>query len=124
MSLLVTKSDRAASQLRDALRIDSWKKYKSDHKEKIDSMNKKASAEALYQEFDVEWKAEVIHQMELDELTKFIVEELGYSLQELNQNRSQYYEGRKAFLNGNGNAIAIASPYPAPVVETEEIPYY
>ena len=124
MSLLVTKSDRAASQLRDALRIDAWKKYKSDHKDEIDSNDKKGSAEALYQKFEVEWKAETIHKMEFDELKKFILEELGYSLEELNQNRSKYYEGRKQFTGGNTNAIAIASSVNAPVSEVEEVPYY
>ena len=129
MSLLVSKSDRAASQLRDALRITSWNKFKSDKKDIVGKGKEYESNFELYELFESEWNNEVIHQMELPELTKFIEEELEYTLVDLNKIRSDYYESRKQFRSGNsGNstAIAIANSSvvaPSSVVDTEVIPY-
>jgi hypothetical protein len=127
MIAIPTKSGRAASQLRDALRILSWNNYKSEQKELVGKGKEFPSNFELYQAFDDEWKTHTVHQMELEELTKMIEEELGYSQVELNKIRSEYYEGRKQFRTGNSTAIAIANSSvvaPSSVVETEEHPYY
>ena len=129
MIAIPSKSGRAASQLRDALRILSWTNYKSDQKEFVGKGKEFPSNFELYQAFDDEWKTHTVHEMELAELSKFIFEELEYTLEELNKIRSEYYEGRKQYRgnnSGNSTAIAIAnsSVTPTQVVETEEHPYY
>ena len=129
MIAIPSKSGRAASQLRDALRILSWTNYKSDQKEFVGKGKEYPTNFELYQTFDAEWEKHTVHEMELAELSKFIQEELEYTLEELNKIRSEYYEGRKQFRgnnSGNSTAIAIAnsSVTPSQVVETEEHPYY
>ena len=127
MIAIPSKSGRAASQLRDALRILSWANNKSEQKEFVGKGKEYPSNFELYQTFDDEWQKHTVHQMELPELTKFIFEELEYTLEELNKIRSEYYEGRKQFRTGNSTAIAIANSSivaPSSVVETEEHPYY
>ena len=130
MIAIPSKSGRAASQLRDALRILSWTNYKSDQKEFVGKGKEYPTNFELYQVFDDEWKTHTVHQMELAELTKFIQEELEYTLEEFNEIRSEYYEVRKQFSgnnSGNSTAIAIANSsviHPSQVVETEEKPYY
>ena len=129
MIAIPSKSGRAASQLRDALRILSWTAYKSENKELVGKGKEYPTNFELYQAFDAEWEKHTVHEMELEELTKFIFEELEYTLEELNKIRSEYYEGRKQFRgnnSGNSTAIAIAnsSVTPSQVVETEEHPYY
>jgi hypothetical protein len=130
MIAIPSKSGRAASQLRDALRILSWTNYKSDQKEFVGKGKEYPTNFELYQTFDAEWEKHTVHEMELAELSKFIQEELEYTLPELNIIRSEYYEGRKQFRGnnlGNSTAIAIANSSvvpPSQVVETEEHPYY
>ena len=129
MIAIPSKSGRAASQLRDALRILCWTAYKSENKELVGKGKEYPTNFELYQTFDAEWEKHTVHQMELEELTKFIFEELEYTLEELNKIRSEYYEGRKQFRgnnSGNSTAIAIANSSvvpPSQVVETEVIPY-
>ena len=129
MIAIPSKSGRAASQLRDALRILSWTAYKSENKELVGKGKEYPTNFELYQAFDAEWEKHTVHEMELEELTKFIFEELEYTLEELNKIRSEYYEGRKQFRgnnSGNSTAIAIANSSvvpPSQVVETEVIPY-
>jgi hypothetical protein len=121
MIAIPTKSGRAASQLRDALRILCWTAYKSEKKELVGKGKEYPTNFELYQAFGDEWMTHTVHEMELPELKKLIEEELEYTLEELNKIRSEYYEGRKQFRTGNASAIAIAN---STVVETEEIPYY
>ena len=129
MIAIPTKSGRAASQLRDALRILCWINYKSEKKEFVGKGKEFPSNFELYQAFDDEWKTHTVHKMELAELSKFIQEELEYTLEELNKIRSEYYEGRKQFRgnnSGNSTAIAIANSSvvaPNSIVDTEVIPY-
>ena len=126
MIAIPSKSGRAASQLRDALRILCWTNYKSDQKEFVGKDKEYPTNFELYQVFDEEWKTHTVHEMELEELKKFISEELEYTTEELNKIRSEYYEGRKQFRTGNFTAIAIANSSvvaPSSVVDTEVIPY-
>ena len=121
MIVIPSKSGRAASQLRDALRILCWTAYKSEKKELVGKGKEFESNFELYQAFGDEWITHTVHEMELPELKKLIEEELEYTLEELNKIRSEYYEGRKQFRTGNSTAIAIAN---SSVVATEESPYY
>jgi hypothetical protein len=127
MIAIPSKSGRAASQLRDALRILSWTNYKSEQKEFVGKDKEYPSNFELYQTFDDEWQKHTVHQMELEELSKFIQEELEYTLKELNEIRSEYYEGRKQFRKG-GSAIATASAivntHAVEVVEYDDQPAY
>ena len=127
MIAIPSKSGRAASQLRDALRILCWTAYKSENKELVGKGKEYPTNFELYQTFDAEWEKHTVHEMELEELTKFIQEELEYTLPELNIIRSEYYEGRKQYRTGNSTAIAIANSSivaPSSIVDTEEHPYY
>ena len=96
-----SKSDKQASQLRDALRILAWQTYKSENK---------VSGLEGYEAFSAEWTAHEIQKLDLKGLQKFI-RELGYTDTEMLQVRAEYYRKRE---QTNDNASLDV---------TEQIPY-
>jgi hypothetical protein len=110
MALLIpTRDDRAASQVRDAIRIIAWQQFKIDNKGK-----ELEEGQTLYRLFDVEWQAEKCQKMTYTELVKF-AKDLGYTLDQLSKIRSVYYENRdhnKANWETNNRASAIPEVMP------------
>lgn len=90
-----TKSERAASQLRDALRVLMWIKFRQDNKAVIQP-GKEGGFEA-YAAFETEWKKHPCQGMDQVQLEDFIQNTLGYTLPEINKIRSEYYEAKKGF---------------------------
>ncbi|MEB3190428.1 MAG: hypothetical protein VKL42_08815 [Snowella sp.] len=112
-----TKSQRAASQLRDGLRILKWIKFRQDNKANIPAG--KEGGFAAYAAFEAEWKNHPCHGMDLEALKGYITETLGYPLTELNEIRSKYYESKKGYsvkaaitpTENNGEDFGDEIPY-------------
>ncbi|MCT7971162.1 hypothetical protein NG797_03715 [Laspinema sp. D5] len=85
MIVIPSKSDTLRSTLVDSTRIMAWTLYKSQ--------NKLTGSDAFegYKTFEEQWKEHEIHSMDLKKVQKYI-KDLGYTEQELLQQRSQYYE--------------------------------
>ncbi|MEB3191171.1 MAG: hypothetical protein VKL42_12590 [Snowella sp.] len=109
-----TKSQRAASQLGDGLRILKWLKFRQDNKALIPAG--KEGGFAAYQAFEAEWKKEPVLQMDLDGV-KAELDKLGYTTVEINEIRSNYYEKKKGYVVKAGVAPAHEEDF------SEEIPY-
>jgi len=85
MIRIPSKADKQLAQLKDALRILAWQTYKSEND--VNGLDG-------YAQFQQEWQSNEIQQMPLPKLEKFI-RSLGYSQEELLDNRSHYYERRQ-----------------------------
>ena len=85
MICIPSKSDKEASQLRDCLRILAWQQYKIENQVK--------GLEA-YEEFANEWKNHEVQKMNLKALEK-LIKELGYSINEITNIRSEYYQNKQ-----------------------------
>ncbi|MGL5034284.1 MAG: hypothetical protein ACRC6M_10855 [Microcystaceae cyanobacterium] len=115
-----TKSDRAASQLRDGLRILHWQEFKTEHKVIVGKGKQFADYLELYDVFDTCWKESEIQGLDLAGVEKFI-DGLGYTTVEINKIRGDYYESKRGYqvtaavVPINGETVVSAS--------TEEIPY-
>jgi len=101
MIMIPSKSDKEASELRDGLRILAWNQYKIDNQLKGDK------AYTGYEDFAEEWRNHEIQAMELKELQKMI-KELGYSVDEIKQIRTEYYQKKDKLnvqetVNSNGH---------------------
>ncbi|MDB9513919.1 hypothetical protein PN499_22215 [Kamptonema animale CS-326] len=83
--LIPSKSEKNASQLRDALRILAWQQYKSD--------NPEIKGLEGYEVFEAEWKIHDIQAMNEQELLK-LIKDLGYSLADILKVRTDYYIAR------------------------------
>ena len=90
-----TKSERAASQLRDGLRVLMWTKFQQDNKAVI-VPGKEGKFEA-YAAFDAFWKQHPCQGMDQVQLEDFIQNTLGYTLPEINKIRSEYYEKKQSY---------------------------
>ena len=108
MISIPSKSDIQASQLRDSLRVLAWNQYKIDNQVK--------GLEA-YEEFAHEWQNHEIQQMNLKAIQK-LIKDLGYSVDEMLQIRSEYYRKREQ-MNGN----ASVSVNETQEKNLDEIPY-
>ncbi|MEG4838347.1 hypothetical protein [Microcoleus sp. B9-D4] len=86
---ILTKSEKEASNLRDAIRILAWSQFKSENDTDLKGLD-------LYELFKVEWLEYKIHTMLLPEIHKF-VSHLGYTPNELLQIRSEYYANKKEY---------------------------
>ena len=87
MISIPSKSDKEVSQLRDSLRILAWQQYKADNQVK--------GLEA-YEEFAHEWQNHEIQKMDLKAIEK-LIKELGYSVNEITDIRSNYYQSRNNY---------------------------
>lgn len=85
-----SKSEKHASELRDAVRLLAWDAYKLENSLKGDD------AFNGYTSFNDEWKTHEIQTMNLMQIEKFI-KNLGYTSDELMKMRQETYE-RKASL--------------------------
>ncbi|MEG4533029.1 hypothetical protein [Microcoleus sp. D2_18a_D3] len=93
---ILTKAEKEASNLRDAVRIMAWSQYKADNDTDLKGLD-------LYELFKIDWDQYEIHKMLLPEIRTF-VSKLGYTPDELMQIRSEYYANKKEYSNGNGNS--------------------
>jgi hypothetical protein len=85
-----TKCESEINTLKDALRILCWNHYKES--------NGLKGEEALkgYEEFSELWKEHEIQQMDLIKIHEFI-EALGWSVEDILEQRREYYEKKKAY---------------------------
>ena len=90
---ILTKSEKEASNLRDAVRIMAWSQFKADNDTDLKGLD-------LYEIFKVEWLEYKIHSMKLPEILEF-VKQFGYSTEELMQIRTEYYANKKEYANKN-----------------------
>lgn len=107
MISIPTKSQKSASVLVDALRIIAWTAYKSEQNNKPKSEESKDKTPyEIYQDFIPEWLEHEVHKMDLPKLQKFI-KDLGYSENELQQIRSEYYEKKSAYKSSESSESKI-----------------
>ena len=85
-----SKSEKRASELRDAVRLLAWDAYK------IENNLKGQKAFDGYESFNDEWKQHEIHTMNLVQIEKFI-KNLGYGADELMNMRKETYERKSSF---------------------------
>lgn len=85
-----SKSEKRASELRDAVRLLAWDAYK------IENSLKGEDAFNGYESFNDEWKLHEIHEWNLVQIEKFI-KNLGYTADELMNMRQETYERKSAF---------------------------
>ncbi|MEG4455933.1 hypothetical protein [Microcoleus sp. N9_A1] len=90
---ILTKSEKEAANLRDAVRIMAWSQFKADNDTELKGLD-------LYELFKVEWLEYKIHSMLLPEILEF-VKQFGYSTEELMQIRTEYYANKKEYANKN-----------------------
>ena len=90
---ILTKSEKEAANLRDAVRIMAWSQFKADNDTDLKGLD-------LYEIFKVEWLEYKIHSMKLPEILEF-VKQFGYSTEELMQIRTDYYANKKEYANKN-----------------------
>jgi hypothetical protein len=107
----VNKASKVCSQLRDGLRVIQWQQFKTDYKDYVGEGKEFATNFELYAAFAEVWNAHPVQTMNVDEIKAFI-DNLGYSLVDINQARSEYYERRNSYT----------ATIKADVV-SEEIPY-
>ncbi len=82
--LIPTKEKTTSALITDALRILTWKQWKTENEQRgLDG----------YENFKNDWKSHEIHKMNLDKLQEFI-KELGYSQKELMEIRDEYYANK------------------------------
>lgn len=111
-----SKSDKRASELRDAVRLLAWDAYKLEN-----NLKGNAAFEA-YETFNDEWKKHEIQLMNLAAIEKFIVN-LGYTSDEVMTMRSETYT-RKAQMNANqAQSTDVTSNNRAKVPSFDELPY-
>jgi len=106
-----SKSEKRASELRDAVRLLAWASYKTEN-----NLKGKQAFDG-YEVFNEEWKEHEIQTMNLVELEKFI-KSLGYTSEEVMAMREETYL-RKSQMNNQSSTISTVSK----TFETSEIPY-
>jgi len=84
------KDDKVKTHLIDLLRILCWNQYK------IDNPKNGMTGLALYEQFFSEWITNEVHQMTVAKIEKMI-SDLGYTLEELEQDAKDYYDAKKAY---------------------------
>src|SRR6476661_6996077 len=92
---ILTKAEKEASNLRDAVRIMAWSQFKADNDTDLKGLD-------LYEVFKRDWEEYEIHKMELPAIRVF-VSKLGYTADELMQIRTEYYANKKEYTNNKGN---------------------
>lgn len=109
-----SKSEKRASELRDAVRLLAWDAYK------IENGLKGQQAFDGYDSFNDEWKLHEIHEWNLVKIEKFI-KDLGYAADELMNMRLETYERKSAF-KAKDKAKAKATSKNVDV-DVDDIPY-
>ena len=90
---ILTKAEKEASNLRDAVRIMAWSQFKADNDTDLKGLD-------LYEVFKRDWEEYEIHKMDLPAIRVF-VSKLGYTAEELMQIRTEYYANKKEYNNNN-----------------------
>lgn len=88
---ILTKSEKEASNLRDAIRIMAWSQFKADNDTDLKGLD-------LYEVFKKDWETYEIQKMDLPAIRTF-VSKLGYTADELMQIRTEYYANKKEYNN-------------------------
>lgn len=118
----VSKSERTAGRLRDALRIICWEVYRLDNK-----LSKDEAFQA-YAEFQEQWASHEIHQMDYAAVMEFATN-LEYSEEYLLQYRNRYYEKKSRMSQGKAYQAEWSEPVEQNESEAiaaamnEDIPY-
>ncbi|MCT7965044.1 hypothetical protein NG799_01695 [Laspinema sp. D1] len=107
MICIPSKADKVRSTLVDSIRLLAWTMYKSQHK------LQGQQAFAGYPAFETEWLAHEIHKMDLKGVQKFI-KSLGYSEEELLEDRSKYYERKRGYNNSQTSQETAQTEAPNP----------
>ena len=113
---LQTKSEKLLTTLKDGLRVLYWQQFKQENKDNVGKGKLVEDYLKLYDEFDPLWKSSEVHQWDLNQLRSEI-QRLGYSVEDINQVRKEYYEAKKGIT---ATIQATVTPEEAP---TEVIPY-
>ncbi|MEG3981855.1 hypothetical protein QUA08_13875 [Microcoleus sp. T3B2] len=108
-----SKSEKRASELRDAVRLLAWDSYKLEN-----NLKGKAAFEG-YAVFNDEWKEHEIQEMNLAAIEKFI-KSLGYTPEEMMILRSETYT-KKAQMNSKSANSTSTERSEAP--SFDEVPY-
>ncbi|MBP0015330.1 MAG: hypothetical protein J7525_19745 [Roseofilum sp. SID3] len=103
---LMTKSQKKANQLRDALRIHAWGQFKIDNNLSGDD------AFAGYEIFKREWEKHEVQSMNYQALIE-LIEDLEYTEEEFMNLRSAHYE-RKSRWDKSEVAASDSAPVSAP----------
>ncbi|MCU0547264.1 MAG: hypothetical protein MUE44_34755 [Oscillatoriaceae cyanobacterium Prado104] len=94
-----TKDAKRQSLLVDGLRILAFQSWKIEEGRVLEDSLKSQGAysylDEVYSVFLAEFKKLEIHQFTFAELSKYITEDLGYTLNDILQIRSEYYNKRK-----------------------------
>ncbi|WP_293134826.1 hypothetical protein [Microcoleus sp. bin38.metabat.b11b12b14.051] len=83
-----TKSEKAFGLLVDAMRVIAWQEYKATNKEELKNLEYGG-----YSVFEAEWKEHEIHEMKYLQIAQ-MVQEMGYTVNEMLNLRSQYYASK------------------------------
>jgi len=110
MIRIVSKSEKKAGQIRDALRIMAWEQFK------IDGQISGDKAFDAYESFKQEWNDHDVHNLDYAELIEFC-SKLEYSEEELLKYRSAYYERKSRFNKAeNGYQVEEVEDAPSKVI--------
>lgn len=90
---ILSKTQKTASLLADAIRILAWEQFKVNYKQELRDSQLPFGG---YDLFDKEWQKQPYINMNLEELTEFVLS-LGYSLNGLLNYRIQYYARKAAY---------------------------
>ena len=94
--VIPSKSEKQASQLRDAIRILAWAEFKASNESDLKGLD-------LYDLFKKEWLEHEIHSMNLSQIVAF-AKDLDYSPTELMNLRAQYYANKKSYSNSSDSS--------------------
>ncbi|MEG4302400.1 hypothetical protein [Microcoleus sp. D3_18a_C4] len=108
-----SKSEKRASELRDAVRLLAWDSYKLEN-----NLKGKAAFEG-YAVFNEEWQEHEIQGMNLAAIEKFI-KSLGYTPDEVMKMREETY-ARKSQMNAQSASSSSTARSEAP--SFDEVPY-
>ncbi|MEG3842619.1 hypothetical protein QT986_20605 [Microcoleus sp. herbarium14] len=108
-----SKSEKRASELRDAVRLLAWDSYK------LENNLKGEAAFKGYEPFNEEWLEHEIHEMNLDAIEKFITS-LGYTSAEVMTARTETYT-KKAQMNATRSSST--STQRTEKTSYDEVPY-
>ena len=109
-----TKSEKRASELRDAVRLLAWDSYK------LENSLKGEAAFKGYEPFNEEWKEHEVQSMDLAAIEKFITS-LGYTSAEVMTARNETYL-KKAQMNAT-RSTSSTSTERTEKTSYDEVPY-
>lgn len=109
-----TKSEKHASELRDAVRLLAWDAYK------VENNLKGQKAFDGYEGFNQEWKTHDVQTMNLVQIEKFI-KTLGYTTEEVMKLREETYQ-RKALMK-NQKISTESTEWTESNVKNFDVPY-